>query len=219
MGNLLRATVIAGVAIGMTAMAANAETPKRGGIFEYGVKAGIPTYDLQGSGSYGTLHRTEQHYSLLVTFDWKNFPKINGDIAESWDISEDSLTYTFKIRKGVKFHDGTPLTSADVLASFNRLRTPKEGIISPRQAYFNSVAEFAAPDPHTFVVHFSEPPSTISRRKATGTTRTLMAPGRSGLSSMCPARNGSPSATKTIISTMSISMARSPTRSRTSPSR
>ena len=157
MDGFLKATVVAGIAIGLTVMSASAETPKRGGIFEYGVKAGIPTYDLQGSGSYGTLHRVEQHYSLLVTFDWKNFPKITGDVAESWTISDDNLTYTFKIRKGIKFHDGTPLTSADVLASFNRLKSPKEGVISPRKAYFNSVAAFSAPDDFTFVVKFKQP--------------------------------------------------------------
>jgi peptide/nickel transport system substrate-binding protein len=158
MNIILKSLTAVGLVIGLAGLTpAIADTPKKGGIFEYGVKAGIPTYDLQGSGSYGTLHRTEQHYSLLVTFDWKNFPNIVGDVAESWKISDDNLTYTFKIRKGIKFHDGTPLTSADVLASFNRLKSPKEGVISPRKAYFLSVDKFSAPDDFTFVVKFSEP--------------------------------------------------------------
>ena len=43
-----------------------------------------------------------------------------GDIAESWTISKDGLTYTFKIRRGVKFHDGAELTSKDVKASYDK---------------------------------------------------------------------------------------------------
>ena len=157
MTRIFKALAIASVGFSLSVASTHADTPKRGGVFEYGVKAGIPTYDLQGSGSYGTLHRTEQHYSLLVNFDWEKFPKIRGDVAESWTISDDSLTYTFNIRKGIKFHDGTPLTSADVLASFNRLKSPKEGIISPRKAYFSAVEEFSAPDEFTFVVKFKQP--------------------------------------------------------------
>ena len=76
MNIILKGLTAVGLAVAVAGLTpAIAETPKKGGIFEYGVKAGIPTYDLQGSNSYGTLHRTEQHYSLLVTFDWKNFPK------------------------------------------------------------------------------------------------------------------------------------------------
>ena len=157
MNNFLKALVVAGVGVTLSMGLASADTPKKGGIFEYGVKAGIPTYDLQGSGSYGTLHRVEQHYSLLVNFDWENFPKLRGDVAESWVISPDNLTYTFKIRRGIKFHDGTPLTSADVLASFERLKSPKEGIISPRKAYFEAVDSFSAPDDFTFVVKWKRP--------------------------------------------------------------
>ena len=54
--------------------------------------------------------------------------EFNGDdaasfvpqLAESWDISEDGLTYTFHIREGVSFHDGTPLTPEDVAFTFQR---------------------------------------------------------------------------------------------------
>jgi len=42
------------------------------------------------------------------------------DLAESWEISTDQLTYTFKLRQGITFHDGTTFTSADVLANLNR---------------------------------------------------------------------------------------------------
>ena len=73
---------LAGVAAALV-MAGPAMAQKRGGTLTYGVKAGVPNYDLQGSTSYGILHRVEQHYSTLLTFDWKNYPKLAGDIAES----------------------------------------------------------------------------------------------------------------------------------------
>jgi len=46
-------------------------------------------------------------------------------LAESWEISEDKLTYTFKIREGIKWHDGTPFTSEDVVFSYNTIMNPK----------------------------------------------------------------------------------------------
>ena len=111
MNIILKSLTAVGLVIGLAGLTpAIADTPKKGGIFEYGVKAGIPTYDLQGSGSYGTLHRTEQHYSLLVTFDWKNFPNIVGDVAESWKISVYigvrilfKIRYTWLIYLGIHF--------------------------------------------------------------------------------------------------------------------
>jgi peptide/nickel transport system substrate-binding protein len=132
---------------------------KRGGTLTYGVKSGIPSYDLQASTSYGILHRVEQHYSLLLTFDWKNYPKLVGDVAESWTVSPDQLTFTFKIRKGIKFHDGTPLTAKDVAASYERMRNPKEGVISPRKALFASIKTIEVPDDHTVVFKLSGPDS------------------------------------------------------------
>ena len=49
--------------------------------------------------------------------------KLEGDVAESWTVSPDQLTFTFKIRKGIKFHDGTPLTAKDVASSYERMRS------------------------------------------------------------------------------------------------
>ena len=58
-------------------------------------------------------------YSSLVKRNSQN--EIVGDLAESWEVSEDKLTWTFNLRKGVKFHDGSEFTSADVKASYDRL--------------------------------------------------------------------------------------------------
>jgi peptide/nickel transport system substrate-binding protein len=65
--------------------------------------------------------------------------------------------YTFKIRKGLKFHDGSPLTSADVLATFQRIIFPKEGISSARKAQMSMVESVTAPDAETVVFKLKRP--------------------------------------------------------------
>jgi peptide/nickel transport system substrate-binding protein len=74
-----------------------------------------------------------------------------GDLAQSWTISADGLTYTFKLFEGVKFHDGSPLTSADVKATFERIAYPPEGVVSVRKERYADVAAIETPDPTTLV--------------------------------------------------------------------
>ncbi len=62
-------------------------------------------------------------------------------------------TYTFKIRQGVKFHDGSPLTAADVAASWRRIIFPPEGILSARKSHFMMVDRVEDPDPTTVIFH------------------------------------------------------------------
>ena len=76
------------------------------------------TYDCHTASSFSNIHYLAPHYSLLAKFDPKEYPKIVPDVAESWTVSDDGLTYTFKIRDGVKFHDGSALSSKDVKATY-----------------------------------------------------------------------------------------------------
>ena len=86
MKRVIRSLALLGAAAALV-ITGPAMAQKQGGTLTYGVKAGVPNYDLQASTSYGILHRIEQHYSTLLTFDWKNYPKLTGDIAESWTVS------------------------------------------------------------------------------------------------------------------------------------
>ena len=130
---------------------ARAQTPKRGGTLTFAVSAETPQYDAHGSDTYATLDFAAPFYSTLLKFDLDNYPKGMGDLAESWTVSPDSLTYTFKLHSGVKFHDGTPLTSADVKATYDRLRNPPSGVVSSRKATFADIASIETPDPLTVV--------------------------------------------------------------------
>ncbi|KWO49387.1 ABC transporter substrate-binding protein [Burkholderia territorii] len=59
-------------------------------------------------------------YDRLVRVDLRDPSKFNGDVAQSWTVSADGLTYTFKLRPGLKFHSGNPLTANDVAWSIQR---------------------------------------------------------------------------------------------------
>ena len=61
------------------------------------------------------------------------------------------MTYTFKLHPGVKFHDGTTLTSADVKATYDRLRNPPQGVVSTRQATFRDIGTIETPDANTVI--------------------------------------------------------------------
>ena len=102
-------------------------------------------------------------YNTLVMFDPHGYPKIIGDLAKSWTVSDDHMTWTFTLHQGVKFHDGSDLTSADVKASWDRIVFPPEGVISPRKSYFQMIKSIEAPDPSTVVFHLHYPsPSFLS---------------------------------------------------------
>jgi peptide/nickel transport system substrate-binding protein len=68
-----------------------------------------------------TAEVTGNTYSLLVRLDINDTTKVVGDIADSWTVSDDGLTYTFKLKPGIKFASGNPITADDVAFSVERL--------------------------------------------------------------------------------------------------
>jgi peptide/nickel transport system substrate-binding protein len=132
-------------------LACAAQTPKPGGVLKFAVSAEPPNYDCHAQTSFAFIHPVRPHYSTLLEFDTAKYPAIKGDLAESWTVSQDGLTYTFKLRKGVKFHDGSTLTSEDIKATYERLRNPSPGVRSVRQASYADIASIETPDPQTVV--------------------------------------------------------------------
>jgi peptide/nickel transport system substrate-binding protein len=128
-----------------------AQSPKRGGTLNFAISAETPHYDPHGSDTYATLHFAAPFYSTLLRFNLSKFPEVEGDLAQSWTVAPDLMTYTFKLHPDVKFHDGTTLTSADVKATYERLRNPPQGVVSTRQATFGDIAAIETPDPTTVV--------------------------------------------------------------------
>src|SRR5262245_34268927 len=82
---------------------------------------------------------------------------LEPDVASSWSASPDGLTYTFKLRKDVKFRDGSPLTSADVRATYDRIINPPDGVLSSRRALYEDITAVETPDPYTVAFRFKAP--------------------------------------------------------------
>lgn len=150
---------LAGAATAFVAltMGADAQTPKRGGTLTYAVTAEAPTFDCHATTTYAAIHVLAPHYSLLVKIDQHDYPAVAPDLAESWAVSPDGLDYTFKLRRGVVFHDGAALSSKDVKASFDRIRKPPQGVVSVRAAAFEDIVDITTPDTDTVTMRLKAP--------------------------------------------------------------
>ena len=140
--------------------AGDAVAQKRGGKLVYMIPAsGAPTLDAHRETTFATVHPTAPFYSLLIQTDptSKGGKDLIGDIAESWTVSKDELTYTFKLRKGVKFHDGTTLNADDVVATWKKIIFPPEGVLSVRKAFFPMVQSVDKLDDYTVQFKLSFP--------------------------------------------------------------
>src|SRR5258707_12921733 len=135
----LAAASLALVASGAAdASAQIAGSPKRGGVLEFAVDAEPPNYDCHANVSFAFLHPVAPHYSTLLKFDGADYPQVKVDLAESWSVSADKLTYTFKLRPAVLFHDSSRLTAPDVKASYDGIANPPEAVVSARQGTYPS---------------------------------------------------------------------------------
>jgi peptide/nickel transport system substrate-binding protein len=149
----LSAVVTIGAVIALISplVAAQPDKPRGGGELIFALGGTPPSFDGHRETTFAMLHPIAPHYSTLLRFDPQAYPKIVGDVAESWQVSKDGLTYTFKIRKGIKFHDGSELTAQDVKATYDKIVFPPEGVVSARQASYDLIKKIDAPDAHTVV--------------------------------------------------------------------
>jgi peptide/nickel transport system substrate-binding protein len=138
-----------------------AETPRRGGVLLAVIGADAPSLDAHQESTFATLQMVAPLYSTLVQIDPYSYPKIIGDAATEWKIAPDGLTYTFKMRQGIRFHDGSPLTAADVKATYDKIIFPPDGVRSIRRNAYSAVAKVEAPDPGTVVFKLKAPSASL----------------------------------------------------------
>src|SRR5258708_3331173 len=107
------------------------EAPRHGGTLVFAITNGVPSsYDCAANISTSVLYRVAPHYSTLLKISQTHYPQIIGDAAERWTVTPDGLTYEFTLRPGIRFHDGSVLTSRDVKATYERIAHPPPGVVS-----------------------------------------------------------------------------------------
>ena len=157
-GSELAAALLGAAVAGAPLAVAAEQTPKHGGTLTYVIPADAPpSFDGHRETTFATIHSAAPFYSVLIRVDPNN-PSSTSDFVcdlctELPKPTDGGKTYTFKIREGVKFHDGTPLTAADVAASWNEIVHPPQGVLSPRESHYVMVDTIEAPDPTTVVFH------------------------------------------------------------------
>ncbi len=127
---------------------------------DLGAGAGNLIAAIAGEPDQLDPHKTSAYFSFEVlenVFDTLVEPDANLEmqpaLAESWQVSPDELTWTFRLRPGVKFHNGDPFTAEDVVFSYRRIIDEELTNVDK----FSAVTDVSAPDPATVVIRLDRP--------------------------------------------------------------
>src|ERR1051325_128418 len=123
-----------------------AETPKRGGVLTFLIPADAPpSFDGHRENSFATVHSVAPFYSNLIRANPENPSSTTDFVCDLCTAmpqpTDGGKTYTFTVRQGVKFHDGSPLSAEDVAASWKKIVFPPEGVISARGAGYAAMID------------------------------------------------------------------------------
>jgi len=142
--------------------------PKSGGVFRLISLSNISRIELDPANPFSCIFLSEQMYDGLVRLN-KNL-RIEPSLAEYWEISADGTLYTFFLRRGVRFHEGSELKASDVKFSLERLLDPQtespyyhyfstrvEGAKDFREGRAKSVSGYRVLDDYTFQIQWSRP--------------------------------------------------------------
>jgi peptide/nickel transport system substrate-binding protein len=131
-----------------------AQTPsQKGGEIVVGKDQEGPGLDPAKNPAVAAVRIFDLMYSRLTRLDSQMRPQ--PDLAEKWEISADGKTYTFHLRKGVKFHNGRDLTSTDVKYTYERIIDPNTASIA--KSFFDPIDKIDASDPATVVITLKTP--------------------------------------------------------------
>jgi peptide/nickel transport system substrate-binding protein len=136
-----------------------APAPRRGGELTFVVPAEPPSYDAHREETFALIHPAAPHYNTLLRIDPsdKMGSRVVGDLATSWTVSPDKRTYVLKLRRGVKFHDGSEMTSRDVRATYQKIINPPPGVTSARKGEYLQIETVQAPEPYVIAFKLKWP--------------------------------------------------------------
>ena len=140
------------IAFGLV-FSASAQEPRYGGSVTVAVTDDPPNLDPHITNAASARNVLHNIFATIVEMNL-DFQVAPG-LAESWDISDDGLTYTFHLVQGARFHDGTPVNAEAFVYNFDRIKNPDTG--SPRASEISFVESYEAVDEHTFVARLSQP--------------------------------------------------------------
>jgi peptide/nickel transport system substrate-binding protein len=162
--SLLVATVVTGMLAlagcssgtpsgGSTPQASQPTTVKQDVVLRIALNADPPKLDPHQSTALVDRQVFQSLFDKLVDFD-KDLNVVAG-LAETWNISPDGKTYTFSLRKGVKFHDGTPFNAEAVKYNFDRMMDPN--FTSPRKSEIKAIDKVTVVDEFTVKLELKQP--------------------------------------------------------------
>jgi peptide/nickel transport system substrate-binding protein len=153
----LAVSIILALALALTsaAPAASQESPRPGGVLKAAMIGEPPSLDLHWTTAVIVQQITWHVYETLYTLD-KNLQPIPL-LAEGHTVSDEGRRYTITLRRGVRFHNGKEMTSADVVPSLQRWGR----MATPGKAIFKTVEAVEATGPHTVVIHLKEPSGSL----------------------------------------------------------
>jgi peptide/nickel transport system substrate-binding protein len=149
----VRILILTGLALPVLVWPARAERfecGRKGGNIVFALPANVPNLDMHTQTSLVSGDVGMNLFETLITRDETMRPLLQ--LAESVDVSEDVRVFIFKLRQGVRFHNGKPMTSADVLASLQRVQR-----VGVERSVFAAVDRFEVLGPYTLAIKLSEP--------------------------------------------------------------
>ena len=157
------AWVLTGLLVGAACSGVYAESPSHGGVLTFVVPAEPPSFDGHRETTFALIHPIAPFYSKLIRVNPFNPGAVDdfvGDLAlEVPEPTQDGTTYTFNLRQNARFADGQPVSAVDVVATFNKIIFPPDGVASARQAFFSMVEKLYAADAFTVVFELHYPSS------------------------------------------------------------
>jgi peptide/nickel transport system substrate-binding protein len=160
--------------LALSATGAAAQAPKHGGILRVQHRDNPPSASIHEEATISTVMPFMGVFNNLVMFGTKTnqdrADDIVPDLAESWSWSPDGTALTFKLRHGVKFHNGKPFTAADVKCTFDMLQGKSDQRLrkNPRKSWYFNVKDVTPSGDDQVTFHLNAPESSLIAMLASG---------------------------------------------------